>query len=457
MIRTVLVANRGEIAVRVIRALRDLGLRSVAVHSDADVEARHVQMADRSIRLGPGPSAKSYLSLPALMAAIDESGADAVHPGYGFLSENAGFAAAVTESGRIFIGPTPETMRAAGSKLGARERLIAAGVPVVPGSQAPLLNAAAARHAADGIGYPVMLKASAGGGGRGMRVVGDADAMAEAFALAHGEARVAFGDATLYVEKLIVGARHIEVQILGDGHGHVIHLGERNCSVQRRHQKLIEEAPSPALPAHVAATLHEAACRAALALEYRSAGTVEFLVDAGHHIYFLEINARIQVEHPVTEMITGVDLVKAQITVAQTGALPIAQAEVRMHGHAIECRINAEDPEQRFLPQPGRIEHLRVPGGFGVRVDTHIYQGYTVPIFYDSLLGKLIAWGPTRPDAIRVLARALDEFEIGPICTTLSLVRRLIDAPEFVAGTYNLSFLPSVMPDAPDEEEEDEA
>jgi acetyl-CoA carboxylase biotin carboxylase subunit len=454
---TVLVANRGEIAVRVIRALRDLGLRAVAVYSDADADARHVQIADEALRLGPGPAARSYLAVPALLAAIEQSGADAVHPGYGFLSENAAFAAAVTARGWTFIGPTAETITAAGSKLGARERLAHAGVPVVPGSQDALLTAAAALETAAGVGYPIMLKASAGGGGRGMRIVHDAAGLPDAFAMAQGEARAAFGDPTLYIEKLIVGARHIEVQILGDGRGGVIHLGERNCSVQRRHQKLIEEAPSPTLPREIAARLHDAACRAGRALEYRGAGTVEFLVDASHHFYFLEINARIQVEHPVTEMITGVDLVKAQIQVAQTGVLPVTQDDIRSVGHAIECRINAEDPDQRFLPQPGTIDHLRVPGGFGVRFDSHIYQGYRVPVFYDSLLGKLIGWGPTRPEAVAVLARALREFEIGPIKTTAPLVQRLIAEPAFVDGSYDLAFLPTILPDPPDDEEEDDA
>jgi acetyl-CoA carboxylase biotin carboxylase subunit len=419
---TVLVANRGEIAVRVISALRDLGLRAVAVYSEADRLSRHVEIADEAVLIGPPTPGRSYLNIEALLDAARRTGADAVHPGYGFLSESPRFVEACEGAGLVFIGPTAENMRLAGSKLGARQMLEAAGVPVIPGSERPLLEAEEAREVAEAIGYP----------------------------------RAAFGDPTLYLERLIVGARHIEVQVLGDGRGGAVHLGERNCSVQRRHQKLIEEAPSPCLSPAAAAQLHEAACRAVRALRYRNAGTVEFLVDADNRCYFMEINARIQVEHPVTEEVTGIDLIKAQVAIAQTGELPFAQHDIRLTGHAIECRINAEDPDAGFLPQPGTVEQLRIPSGFGVRFDTYLYAGAVVPIYYDSLVGKLIVHAATREAAMTTMVRALGDLQAAPLATTAPFLRRVIGADAFRRGDYTLAFLGELLPPDPDDEGDDE-
>jgi acetyl-CoA carboxylase, biotin carboxylase subunit len=453
-VRSVLVANRGEIAVRIIRTLRDLGLRAIAVYSEADAGARHVELADEAVCVGPGPSARSYLNAQALIDAARATGVDAIHPGYGFLSERASFVEACEAAGLCFIGPSADNMRLAGSKLGARAAMQAAGVPVIPGSQQPLSDAAMAASVAGDVGYPLMLKASAGGGGRGMRVVTSPVALEEEFPLAQGEARTAFGDSTLYLERLIEGARHIEVLVLGDGRGNAVHLGERNCSIQRRHQKMLEEAPSPGLSRDVAGRLHAAACRAVTALKYRNAGTVEFLLDADNNFYFMEINARIQVEHPVTEEITSTDLIRAQIEIASTGALPFGQDAVQFRGHAIECRINAEDPASGFMPQPGLVERLRLPGGPGVRVDSHLYQGYTVPVYYDSLIGKIIAHGATRADAVARMDRALAEFDAQPLKTTAPFLRQLLHEPAFADGSYTLAFLPSLLP--PDDDEDDE-
>jgi acetyl-CoA carboxylase biotin carboxylase subunit len=451
---TVLVANRGEIAVRILRTLRELGIRSVAVYSEADRDARHVELADEARPIGPARAAESYLRIDAILDAAAAAGAQAVHPGYGFLAEQPEFAAACEARGLTFIGPTPGNIERAGNKLGARRALAAAGIPVIPGADEPLRDLAAARRACAALGYPVMLKAAAGGGGRGMRALGDEAALVEEFATAQAEARAGFGDPTLYAEKLIVGARHVEVQVLGDGRGGALHLFERNCSLQRRHQKLLEEAPSPGLPASAAAGLHRAALSAVRALRYRNAGTLEFLVDESDRFYFMEMNARIQVEHPVTEAIAGIDLVKAQIHVAATGELPpLAQADIAARGHAIECRINAEDPDNGFLPQPGTIERLRLPGGPGVRVDTHLYQGYTVPLYYDSLLAKIIAHGSTRAEAIATAARALDELACAPLRTTAPFLRRILDHPSFRAGTYTLDLMHELLPEAAEEEE----
>jgi acetyl-CoA carboxylase biotin carboxylase subunit len=450
--RTVLVANRGEIAVRVIRSLRELGVRTVAIYSDADRDARHVELADAAHRIGPPPASKSYLNIEAILAVAAAERAEAVHPGYGFLSENAEFAAACESRGIVFIGPTPANIARTGNKLGARATLAAAGIPVIPGSQEPLQDLARARRVCRELGYPVMLKAAAGGGGRGMRRLQDEADLIEEFAMAQAEARAGFGDPTLYVEKLITGARHIEVQVLGDGRGQGVHLFERNCSVQRRNQKIIEEAPCPTLPPEVAAALHAAAVAAVAVLRYRSAGTLEFLVDDRNRFYFMEMNARIQVEHPVTEAITGIDLVAAQVVLAATGRLPFRQDAVVARGHAIECRINAEDPDLQFMPQPGRIERLRLPGGFGVRVDSHLYEGYTVPVYYDSLLGKVIAHGATREVALGVMRRALDEVDCAPLKTTAPFLRRVVDQQPFRAGTYSLEFLRLLLPD-PDREQ----
>lgn len=449
----VLVANRGEIAVRVIRTLRELGLRAIAVYSEADRDARHVEMADEAVCIGPGPALRSYLNVETLIDVARRTGATAVHPGYGFLSERATFVDACEAAGLTFIGPSADNMRLAGTKLSARQAMEAAGVPVIPGSAQPLIDAAVATSVADHLGYPIMLKASAGGGGRGMRVLHGPDDLGDEFALAQGEARAAFGDATLYMERLITCARHVEVQVLGDGHGQAVHLGERNCSVQRRHQKMIEEAPSPALDRDVAAELHAAACRAVASIRYRNAATVEFLLDPDDRFYFMEINARIQVEHPVTEEVTGIDLIRAQIEIAATGALPVKQDDIELNGHAIECRINAEDPERGFLPQPGRIERLRMPGGPGVRIDSHLYQGYEVPIYYDSLLGKIVAHAATRDASLRIMRRALDEFAAHPLKTTAPFLRRVLDESAFRDGSYTLAFLPTVLPKVEDEDE----
>jgi acetyl-CoA carboxylase, biotin carboxylase subunit len=449
----VLVANRGEIAVRVIRTLRDLGLRAIAVYSEADRDARHVEMADEAVCIGPGPALRSYLNVEALIDVARRTGATAVHPGYGFLSERPSFVDACEAAGLTFIGPSADNMRLAGSKLSARQAMAAAGLPVVPGSAQPLIDAVGASSVAEHVGYPIMLKASAGGGGRGMRVLHGPDDLGEEFALAQGEARAAFGDATLYMERLITAARHVEVQVLGDGHGRAVHLGERNCSVQRRHQKLIEEAPSPGLDRAVAAELHAAACRAIASIRYRNAATVEFLLDRDDRFYFMEINARIQVEHPVTEEVTGIDVVRAQIEIAATGDLPMTQAHIELRGHAIECRINAEDPERGFLPQPGIIERLRMPGGPGVRVDSHLYEGYEVPIYYDSLLGKIVAHGATREASLSVMRRALDEFAADPLKTTAPFLRRVLDEPAFRDGSYTLAFMADLLPDVEDQDE----
>lgn len=451
----VLVANRGEIAVRVIRTLRELGLRAIAVYSEADRDARHVEMADEAVCIGPGPALRSYLNVETLIDVARRTGATAVHPGYGFLSERATFVDACEAAGLTFIGPSADNMRLAGTKLSARQAMEAAGVPVIPGSAQPLIDAAVAASVADHLGYPIMLKASAGGGGRGMRVLHGPDDLGDEFALAQGEARAAFGDATLYMERLITCARHVEVQVLGDGHGQAVHLGERNCSVQRRHQKMIEEAPSPALHRDVAAELHAAACRAVASIRYRNAATVEFLLDPDDRFYFMEINARIQVEHPVTEEVTGIDLIRAQIEIAATGALPVKQDDIKLTGHAIECRINAEDPERGFLPQPGRIERLRMPGGPGVRIDSHLYQGYEVPIYYDSLLGKIVAHAATRDASLRIMRRALDEFAAHPLKTTAPFLRRVLDESAFRDGSYTLAFLPTVLPKLEDEDEDE--
>jgi len=446
-----LVANRGEIAVRVIRAAREIGLRTVAVYSEADREALHVRLADEAIAIGPAPAALSYLNQDALFSAAAASGADALHPGYGFLSENAEFAGACEARGLVFVGPTPENIRLAGNKLNARQLMASAGVPVIPGSTEPIQTAADAHRAAGEVGYPVMLKAAAGGGGRGMRVVESGRDLDDLFVMAQAEARAAFGDPALYVEKLVERARHVEVQVVGDGRGGGVHLGERNCSLQRRHQKMLEEAPSPSLARDVADRLHRAALDGVRALEYRSAGTFEFLMDEAGRFYFMEINARIQVEHPVTEAVTGIDLVKAQIVDALERRPSLSQRDIQLRGHAIECRINAEDPDQEFLPQPGTIERLRWPGGFGVRIDSHIYEGYTIPIYYDSLLAKIVAHARTRDEAIAVAARALDEFVIGPGATTARFLRGVLDDARLRCGDYTLDLGRALVPEVEEE------
>jgi len=441
----VLIANRGEIALRVIRSLKELGIRTAAIYSEADTACLHKELADEAHLIGPPPAVKSYLNAPRIVELARDIGADAVHPGYGFLAENAEFAELCEQAGLTFIGPTPQNMRLAGDKLTARKTVEGAGLPVVPGSDQGLLNLEETIEACAALGYPLMLKASAGGGGRGMRILNSEHDLVEDFAMAAAEARAAFGDPTLYVERYIVRPRHIEVQVLADGNGDVIHLLERNCSVQRRHQKLIEEAPSPDLDPDVRRAIHATAVNVAKAIGYRNAGTVEFLLDDDNRFYFMELNARIQVEHPVTEMITGRDLIRAQLSIASGNGIGFRQEDVQQKGHAIECRINAEDPELEFLPSPGTIDRFLSPGGFGVRFDTHLYPGYDIPIYYDSLLGKLIAWGDSRPDAIRTMERVLQELQIEPVKTTTPFLLEVIRHDDFISGKYRLDLVESLI------------
>jgi acetyl-CoA carboxylase biotin carboxylase subunit len=435
----ILIANRGEIAVRVIRACREMGIKTVAIYSEADAESLHVRYADEAYCIGPAESAKSYLNVPRVIAAAEVTDAEAVHPGYGFLAENPYFAEACEASNLAFLGPTYETITDVGDKASARRIMSRAGVPVVPGSNGPLKTEDDALAVAEEIGYPVMVKAVAGGGGRGMRVVHTPPALAKAFATASAEAEAAFGNPELYVEKYVSNPRHVEVQILGDGRGHVIHLGERDCSIQRRHQKLIEESPAPALPKKTREKIQAAAVTAGKAVNYRSAGTVEFLLDADGSFYFIEVNARVQVEHPVSEMVTGVDIIKEQFRIAAGGSLP--KNSPPLEGHAIECRINAEDPDRDFRPSPGTITNYIPSGGPGVRVDTHIYPGYAVPPYYDSLLAKLIVWAPDRDEAIARMGRALAETAIEGVPTTIPFHYRVIRSRMFKEGKVSTGFI----------------
>lgn len=435
----VLVANRGEIAVRVIRTLREMGLTSVAVYSDADRDALHVRLADEAYPIGPAASAESYLRGEKILEVCAKSGAKAVHPGYGFLSENAAFVRACEAAGVIFIGPSAEAMEAMGSKTAARAKMIAAGVPVVPGAHAG--DADALAKSADELGYPVMLKASAGGGGKGMRLVEEPSKLAESFQRAQSEARNAFGDDTVYVEKAILTPRHVEIQVLADGQGTTVHLFERDCSIQRRHQKVVEETPSPAADDALVARMGEVAVKAAEAVDYRGAGTIEFLLAPDGSFYFLEMNTRLQVEHPITELITGIDLVREQIRVAAGEKLGFTQADVTRRGHAIECRVYAEDPATGFLPSPGRIEVLRTPSGAGIRDDSGAYEGATITPHYDPLVSKLSVWAPTRAEAVTRMHRALSEYVVAGIRTNLPFHLRLMRHPEFVAGDYDTGFI----------------
>jgi acetyl-CoA carboxylase, biotin carboxylase subunit len=442
-----LVANRGEIAVRIIRACRELDIRTVAVYSQADAESLHVQLADEAVCIGPPPATQSYLKPDRILSAAAITGAEAVHPGYGFLAENAHFAEICEQCGLVFVGPTARSIRQMGDKAAARRTAEEHGVPVLPGSRHPVRDLEEARRLAREIGFPLIIKASAGGGGKGMRVVEAPDGLESALATAAAEAAAAFGDAAVYLERFLPDPRHIEIQVLLDGEGRGVHLGERDCSIQRRHQKLLEESPSPALTEARRQAMGEAAIRIAQAADYRNAGTVEFLLDPQGHYYFMEMNTRIQVEHPVTEMVTGLDLVQAQIRIAAGEPLPAAQATIRTTGHSLECRINAEDP-LRFLPSPGRIQGLRLPGGPGVRVDTHVYAGYTVPPHYDSLLAKLIVHAPTRLEAIARMRRALTEVRVEGIQTTLSVHQRILADSDFVAGRTSTQFLTRLMHEA---------
>jgi acetyl-CoA carboxylase, biotin carboxylase subunit len=439
MFDKVLIANRGEIALRVQRACKELGIRTVAVHSTADANAMHVRLADESVCIGPPPAAQSYLNIPSLLAACEITGADAVHPGYGFLSENARFAEILEEHNITFIGPTSEHIRIMGDKIKAKETAQKLGIPVVPGSEGAVRTDAEAIKVAKKIGYPVLVKASAGGGGRGMKVARTEEELPVALATARSEAKAAFGDDSLYMEKYLTKPRHIEIQVLGDGRGHAVHIGERDCSLQRRHQKIWEEAPSPALNASQREQIGATVANAMAKMGYRGVGTVEFLYENGE-FYFIEMNTRLQVEHPVTEMITGIDLVIEQLRVAAGAPLTLKQEDLRFEGHAIECRINAENPEN-FTPSPGRLTYFHPPGGLGVRVDSGVYAGYSIPPYYDSLIGKLIVHGKNRNECLMRLRRALGEFVIDGIETTIPLFNRLIVEPDIVDGIYDIHWL----------------
>jgi acetyl-CoA carboxylase, biotin carboxylase subunit len=439
MFRRVLIANRGEVAVRIVRACHELGIEAVAVYSTADQDSLHVQLADQAVHIGPPAAAQSYLNIPSLVAAATTTGCEAVHPGWGFLAENAGFAAACEDNDLVFVGPRPESIEVMGDKIRAKEAAAAAGVPLVPGSDGAA-TLEQARALASEVGFPLLLKAAAGGGGRGMRLVADAEELEPAYRAAAAEALASFSDGSLYVERAIVGARHVEIQVLGDGEGRVLTLGERDCSIQRRHQKLVEEGPSPAVTEEIRARMEETARSATEALHYRGAGTIEFLLDAEGRFYFIEMNTRLQVEHPVTELLTGVDLAQGQLRVAAGEGLP-HEGRAALDGHAIELRINAEDPAHDFRPAPGTVTRFRPPLGPGVRVDTHVYDGYVIPPFYDSLVAKVIVWAEDRPAALRRAVRALTEFELEGVPTTRELAIDILESDEFAGGDYTTAFL----------------
>jgi acetyl-CoA carboxylase, biotin carboxylase subunit len=441
----VLIANRGEIAVRIIRACRELGIATVAVYSDVDRESLHVMLADEAVLLGSAPAAESYLSMPRIIDAARATGAMAVHPGYGFLAENAAFAEACAAAGLVWIGPPPAAIRSMGDKMAARRVAMQMRVPVVPGTTDPLTDDAQAARVAGEVGYPVMVKAALGGGGKGMRLVRAPGELAGALRAARSEAGAAFGDSAVYVERYVEEPRHIEIQVLADGHGNVVHLGERECSIQRRHQKLIEESPSPFVTPELRARMGAAACAVASAVGYVNAGTVEFLVDRERNFYFLEMNTRLQVEHPVTELVTGRDLVKEQLRIAAGDKLGFTQDDVAATGWAIECRINAEDPHAGFIPSPGRIAGLRPASGPWVRDDTGVYAGYTIPRFYDTLMAKLIVWAPDRDGAIARMGRALREYRVSGVRTTIPLLARVVADPDFAAGRLSTAFLDRLL------------
>jgi acetyl-CoA carboxylase biotin carboxylase subunit len=445
MFKKILIANRGEIAVRVARACRELGISPVAVYSEADRASLHVRFADQAVLIGPAPSSQSYLSMERIIAAAKRTGAEAIHPGYGFLSENADFAQAVEEAGLVFIGPPAPSMRIMGSKVSARRAALDAGVPVVPGTIEPLSSIEEAEKVAEQIGYPIMLKAVAGGGGKGLRLVRSRQEIRGAFQLAQSEAASSFKDPSLYLEKRIERPRHVEIQIIGDRHGNLVYLGERECTLQRRHQKVIEECPSPIVDEQLRRRMGEAALRIARSVGYYNAGTVEFLVDQNKNFYFLEMNTRLQVEHPVTELVTGRDLVEEQIRVAAGQKLSFSQEEVAMRGAAIECRIYAEDPSNNFMPSPGRITRLRVPSGPGIRDDGGVYEGWEVPLDYDPLLAKLCVWAETRQKAISRLARALDEYVIEGICTTLPFFKAVVRDERFRRADFDTGFIDELI------------
>lgn len=441
MIKKVLIANRGEIALRVMRSCREMGLLTVAVFSDADRTSHHVAYADEAYPIGSAVAKESYLNIEKVIATAKRCGADAIHPGYGFLSENSEFARRCKEEGIIFIGPAAETMEAMGDKIAARKRMIAAGVPVVPGTEQPLQSAEEAVRICNEIGYPVMLKASMGGGGKGMRLIHNESEVVEAYNTARSESMSSFGDDTVYLEKFVEEPHHIEFQILGDNHGNVIHLFDRECSVQRRNQKVVEESPSPFLTPELRREMGEKAVAAAKAVNYSGAGTIEFLVDKNRRFYFLEMNTRLQVEHPITEEVVGVDLVKEQIRIANDEVLHLKQEDLFQRGHAIECRICAEDTENNFMPSPGVIKQLTEPNGIGVRIDSYVYDGYEIPIYYDPMIGKLIVWATTRQYAIERMRRVLYEYKITGVKTNLAYLKRIMHVPDFVKGECNTLFI----------------
>ena len=440
-----LIANRGEIALRIIRTCREMGISTVAVYSTVDRNALHVQLADEAVCVGDPPSGRSYLNIPNIIAAATSRGADAIHPGYGFLAENDRFAEICSAHGLIFVGPSPESIRSMGDKSTAKATMQRVGVPTIPGSEGLLASVDEAARLAGSMGYPVMIKATAGGGGRGMRLVRSADELENLFKAAQGEAEAAFGNPGLYMEKFITRPRHVEVQILADRFGNVVHLGERDCSIQRRHQKLLEEAPSPGLDPETRRRMGEAAVAAAKTIGYEGAGTVEFLLDASGEFYFMEMNTRIQVEHPVTEVVTGVDLIAQQLKIAAGETLALKQDNIKLHGHAIECRINAEDPRHGFRPSPGTISGWLPPGGPGIRIDSHVYTGYDIPPFYDSLIGKLIVWAEDRPAALLRLRRALSECAVIGVPTTIDFHLALLDRPEFQNAQVHTKFVEQEM------------
>jgi len=452
MFSKILVANRGEIALRVIRACKELRIKSVAVYSEADAASLHLQLADEKVCIGPPISSESYLNMEAIIHAAKKAGADAIHPGYGYLAESEEFAKACEGIGLVFIGPTSQNLKLAGDKIIAKGVMEDGGVPIIPSSPGGVETVEEAIALSGDMGYPLMIKASGGGGGRGMRICRDEKMLLEEFSVAKMEARAAFGNDEVYMEKYISEPRHIEFQVLADRHGNVIHLGERECTIQRRYQKLLEESPSPRLTEELRERMGDAAVTAARAVKYFNAGTVEFLVDKDDNFYFMEINARIQVEHPVTELVTGLDLVKEQIRLSSGEELGYTSGDIRQRGWAIECRINAEDPDRNFLPCPGVIKEYYPPAGFGVRLDTHLYQGYELPIFYDSLIAKLISYDLTRAGAIGIMRRALEEFRISPIKTTIPLYLKIMDDPLFQKGEFNTAFIERFVPD----EDEDE-
>jgi acetyl-CoA carboxylase biotin carboxylase subunit len=439
LFKKILIANRGEIALRIIRACRELGIKTVAVYSEADRYSLHVRFADEAVCIGPPSSKESYLNIPRLVAAAEVTNADAIHPGYGFLAENASFSEICATSGVTFIGPGPESITRMGDKALAKDTMRKAGVPVVPGSDGVVSDFKDARKAAEEIGYPIIIKATAGGGGRGMRIVRDAEEFENLFKTASHEAEVAFGNPSLYIEKFLEEPRHVEIQVMGDRHGNVVHFGERDCSIQRRHQKLVEESPSPVLTSELRAAMGAAAIKGAKSVDYLSAGTIEFLVDKYKNFYFMEMNTRIQVEHPVTEEVYGIDLINMQIQMALGERLKKTQPKPQWH--AIECRINAEDPDHDFRPSPGRITDLHFPGGLGVRIDSHVYTGYEIPPYYDSLLGKLIVKAKTRAEAINRMSHTLDEFVVEGVKTTIPFHKKLMENDKFQSGHFDTRFL----------------